>query len=110
MIKKTLTVTLQEKDPVTKEEHDILMVKRGHKDTHITIEPCILGKVLVEKVDLANAVAEIEAFYSGKPAPTHAVNEKFDEPTTVTIETSLQVPKELKEAMKDTYFAVEHGE
>lgn len=64
MIRKTLTVTLIEKDDHTEETHDVLRVTKGPRDTTVILEPVILGKFVVNTEDLKEAVKELEEFYN----------------------------------------------
>lgn len=75
MIKRTLIVSLQEQDPVTKVNHDILRVMRGNSDETVVLEPAIQGKMIVEKSDLSKAILEVETFYKNElPTPTPAID------------------------------------
>lgn len=114
MIKKTLTVTLQEQDAVTKELHDILHVTKGNSEATVVLEPCLLGKMIVEKADLRDAVREVEAFYNHSPtvAPSILTNkewEAFDEEwKSDPLLNSSQDNKDLEEAQNSVYIPVLH--
>jgi hypothetical protein len=66
MINKILTVKIQEKDPVTKENHDLFEVKKSNKSNSIVLQAKNNGPVVVEKQDLYDAIKEVELFYGDK--------------------------------------------
>ncbi len=96
MIKKTLTVTLQEKDAYTKEIHDILNLKRGNEVNVILEFANPSGKLIVNKQDLYDGIREIELFYGDKTS-------KFDLPIVVNIEAPTQCEPHPRQQLSDDF-------
>ncbi len=106
MIKKTLIITIQEKDSITKELHDIVELKRGNKTENIVLKfanPS--GQLLVDKQDLYDGIREIEAFYSEKSESNTSFAVTVQGPTSSGEMTIVSA-----EADHSVYLAPEYGD
>ncbi len=125
MIKKTLIITIQEKDSITKELHDIVELKRGNKTENIVLKfanPS--GQLLVDKQDLYDGIREIELFYGDStskkleesaPTPTQLIldNKTPQVDTQLSVDSvmeTMQIIKELNDASQTVHIPIVYGE